>query len=285
MDTRERLCEEIARFVQQHPDNRRERGEGRYFGEPLVGFAAADDPLFAAYQTIIGAFHRTPGEWLAEAGGEPAPRAGTVVCWVLPITVEVRKSTRHQEEFPSRQWAHTRDFGEAFNRGLRARVVEFLVEQGGRAVAPMLAASWQRVVDPVVGLASTWSERHAAYAAGLGTFSLNDGLITPRGIAHRVGTVVTDLVLEPSPRPYTGYRENCLTCRGEECGACIRRCPAAAITLAGHDKDRCQQYTYETVLRTKGEEYGVSITGCGLCQTGVPCESRIPTGTGGQRTR
>ena len=281
MDIRERLCEEIARYVQQHPDNFREGGEGRYFGEPLVGFAAADDPLFAEYKKIIGTFHRTPGEWLAEAGGDPASGVGTVVCWVLPITDEVCLSNRREAEFPSRQWAHTRDFGEAFNRGLRARVAEFLVEQGSRALAPMLSDSWRRVDDPAVGLASTWSERHAAYAAGLGTFSLNDGLITSRGIAHRVGTVVTDRVLTPSPRPYADYRENCLTFRGEECGACIPRCPAGAISLAGHDKDRCQQYTYGTVLEAKGGEYGVSITGCGLCQTDVPCESRIPKGTGG----
>jgi epoxyqueuosine reductase len=40
------------------------------------------------------------------------------------------------------------------------------------------------------------------------------------------------------------------------------------------------KYTYATALGAKGEEYGVSITGCGLCQTGVPCESRIPKGTG-----
>jgi len=39
-----------------------------------------------------------------------------------------------------------------------------------------------------VGPASSWSERHAAYAAGLGTFSLNDALITPKGIAHRLGS-------------------------------------------------------------------------------------------------
>jgi len=34
-----------------------------------------------------------------------------------------------------------------------------------------------------------------AYAAGHGTFSLSDGFITERGIAHRCGSVVTDLPL------------------------------------------------------------------------------------------
>jgi epoxyqueuosine reductase QueG len=128
-----------------------------------------------------------------------------------------------------------------------------------------------------VGIASTWSERHAAYAAGLGTFSINDGLITPRGIAHRVGSVVTDLVLPPSPRPYTDHRENCLLFRGQECGACIQRCPGDALSEQGHDKDRCFEYAYGTILE-EVKQYGVDFAGCGLCQTAVPCESRIPVG-------
>ena len=36
------------------------------------------------------------------------------------------------------------------------------------------------------GYFSNWSERHIAYAAGLGTFSLSDGFIIERGIAHRL---------------------------------------------------------------------------------------------------
>jgi len=91
---------------------------------------------------------------------------------------------------------------------------------------------------------------------------------------------VTDLVLEPSPRTFRDYRENCLTCRGQECGVCITRCPAGAISQAGHDKEACRRYSYGVVMEAVGAEYGVEIAGCGLCQTRVPCESRIPRGRG-----
>ena len=37
------------------------------------------------------------------------------------------------------------------------------------AVAPQLAATWLELTGTPVGIASSWSERHAAYAAGLGT--------------------------------------------------------------------------------------------------------------------
>lgn len=276
------LREEIERFVRESPENRRKTGPGPYFAPPLVGFASARDPLFSQYKEIIGAFHMTPAEVFEDAFGPGSLGAGTgegtVVCWVLPIAREVREGNRREERLPSRDWAHTRNFGEQFNDSLRRRVVEFLGQAGHRAVAPHLSPRWKRLDDTPAGIASTWSERHAAYAAGLGTFSLNDALITPRGIAHRLGSVVTDLVLEPSPRPFRDYRENCLFFRGEECGVCITRCPAGAISEAGHDKESCRRYSYGTVMDAVGAEYGVEIAGCGLCQTRVPCESRVPRG-------
>jgi len=272
------LAEEITRYVRESPENRRKTGPGGFFDEPLVGFAGAADPLFGEYKRIIGEFHLTPAE-LFDATFDPGSQSrGTVVCWVLPISRAVRESNRAEEALPSRDWAHTRHFGEQFNDALRRHVVSFLERDGHRAVAPLLSPQWRTVPDAPVGIASTWSERHAAYAAGLGTFSLNDAMITPRGIAHRLGSVVTDLVLEPTPRPYGDYRENCLTCRGEECGACIGRCPAQAISLQGHDKDKCRRYSYGVVMDAVGAEYGVKVAGCGLCQTRVPCEARIPRG-------
>jgi len=280
MNTAAELRREIERFVAEDPGNRREGDGGPYFDAPLLGFASATDPLFQEYQRIIGPFHRTPREWFEDTVGAGTFSGGTVISWVLPIAEGVRESNRPQTRLPSRAWAHTRHFGEAFNDALRRRVVEYLTASGYYAVAPVLHSSWRALVDPRVGLASTWSERHAAYAAGLGTFSLNDGLITPRGIAHRLGSVITDLVLSPSPRPYADYRENCLTCRGEECGACVRRCPAGALSEAGHDKDKCRAFTYGEVMDAVGEEYGVSVAGCGLCQTKVPCERRVPPGKG-----
>ncbi len=270
MDLKTELHEEIERLTREHPANRFSEGQA-YFDTPLVGFASATDPLFDGYKDIIGPFHWAPTEILGRD-------EGTVVSWILPITERTRVSNRKQDRYPSLEWGRTRNFGERFNDELRKAVVRFLISRGCHAVAPMLADGWARVDDPRIGLASTWSERHAAYAAGLGTFSLNDGLITPRGIAHRCGSVITDFVMEPSARPYRDYRENCLTCRGLECGVCIQRCPVGAISLDGHDKHLCQRYTSGPGFQALKEEYGVSELGCGLCQTDVPCEDAIPEG-------
>jgi ferredoxin len=276
MGAADELVNLIEAFVGDSPDNRHPDGSGPLFDSPLVGFAAADDPLFQRYREIIGPFHRTPREVLAEVFGRQVPASGTVVVWVLPITRETRVSNRGETTFPSRPWALTRQQGEGFNSLLRRRVVAHLGDGGHLAAAPLLTPGWRTLTDPRVGLASTWSERHAAYAAGLGTFSLNDALITPRGIAHRLGSVVTDLVIPPTPRPHPDRGHHCLFLRRGSCGVCIRRCPVGAITTEGHDKERCRRHVYGTVVEAVGQRYGVAEAGCGLCQTAVPCEERIP---------
>ena len=276
----ELVCGEIRRFVVESPDNRFPEAGERYFDEPLVGFAAADDPLFFDYKRIIGGFHLTPAEIMAASLGEEGGAPATVICWALPITLRTRESNRRESRFPSREWAETRSRGEQFNALLRRHLVVWLTGRGYRAVAPQLSPVWQEYADTPVGIASTWSERHAAYAAGLGTFSLNDALITPRGIALRLGSVITDLALTPSVRPYPDHHHNCLFHREGSCGLCIGRCPVRALSLQGHDKARCRAYVYEELPKAVGGLYGVPATGCGLCQTRVPCEGTIPPGMG-----
>jgi len=259
---------ELARILFECPENHHPDLAEPLFLPPLIGFAAAVDPLFLVYKEAVGPFHRTPQEWLAGAA--------TVVSWILPIAAATRASNRSQRDEPSRSWAITRTYGELCNNYLREALVAWLQARGHAAVAPVLHPEWGGVEVPENGPASNWSERHAAYAAGLGTFSLNDGLITKVGMTHRCGSVVTDLQLAADPRPYVGVHDWCLFHARATCGACIRRCPVGAISAAGHDKFRCRNYTYGTLQPRLKELYGVTIAGCGLCQTGVPCEARNP---------
>ncbi|MEZ4601016.1 MAG: epoxyqueuosine reductase [Syntrophotaleaceae bacterium] len=271
------IREEIRSFVRASPDNRFAGSNRPYFDEPLVGYAAAEDPLFSEFKKIIGDFHLTPGEVLHNASGCREEEAKTVICWVLPISEATRRSNRQEKKMPSREWAMTRSHGERFNNLLRIYVTNLIHSIGAIVASPLLTGLWRPVKDPRIGMASTWSERHAAYAAGLGTFSLNDGFITDRGIAHRCGSVVTDLEITASPRTCADPWSNCLYHRNGSCGLCVHRCPAGAISLEGHDKEKCQAYVYGELRQTAGPLYGVMETGCGLCQTGVPCEARVPT--------
>jgi hypothetical protein len=267
----------IAKFVKNSAANRRKVDGGRYWDSPLVGFASGDDPLFKQYKKIIGKFHLTPEEIFDLTFTEgKRPKKLSVISWILPASEDIRKSNRKERKYPSLLWAHARDFGEQFNIKLRDHVVSLLMTRGYRAVAPMNSPHWRRLKSPRVGLASNWSERHAAYACGLGAFGLSDGLITAKGKAVRVGSVVTDLPLRPSKKIYPHYQTNCLYYFNKTCKACANRCPAGAITEKGHNKDKCEAYSHGENFLNKRKEYGVKITGCGLCQTKVPCEFEIP---------
>jgi len=283
----DRVIEQLIRnFAQTSELNRRvQLDHGIYWDEPLIGFASGNDPLFFDYKTIIGSFHLTPRELISTALKErgrtllPSEMEQiSVIAWILPAAEDIRKSNRKEEKFPSKLWTYARHFGEAFNQALRKHVVDYLEDLGYVAVAPLLLPSSRSFRDEKAGWVSSWSERHAAYACGLGTFSLNDGFITPKGMAIRVGSVVTLLKLTSSEKKYQYPKENCLVFRNEKCGKCIPRCPAGAITEKGHDKDKCQEYIHSETLDAKRKEYGIENPppACGLCQTGVPCEYQIP---------
>ena len=150
-------------------------------------------------------------------------------------------------------------------------------ENGHQALAPMLSDQWKRKKSDTYVFASTWSERHAAYASGLGTFGLCDGLITPLGKAMRTGSVVAHIKIPPTQRPYSDHHAYCLWFTQGICGKCISRCPVDALDESGHDKIKCRAHIRPATADYVKSNYGFDGYGCGLCQTNVPCESKIPT--------
>jgi epoxyqueuosine reductase QueG len=245
--------------------------------DALVGFASGGDQIWQQYKEYVGPFHWTPWEVFNQhcPGESAGAEELSVISWVLPQREAVRKANRRAKRYPSEEWARIRVYGEEFNVALRRHVANCLKQAGHAAIAPMLVSNWTIVKSERFSYASSWSERHAAHAAGLGTFGLCDGLITARGKAMRVGSVVAKISIAPTPRPYSNHRAYCLFFADGTCGKCIDRCPARAITKTGHDKEKCRQHlarSREYVKKTyKFEGYG-----CGLCQVGVPCEAGIP---------
>ena len=145
------IRDEILRFVLESPDNRFPDSDKPYFEEPLIGFAAADDPLFKEFKKIIGEFHMTPAEIMENTYGAGVGEAKTVICWILPISRATRESNRKEERMPSREWALTRAHGEQFNTLLRMHLVEMLRFVGAQAVAPLLSGMWRPVKESGCG--------------------------------------------------------------------------------------------------------------------------------------
>jgi epoxyqueuosine reductase len=279
VDMRIWLSELIEDFVKNSPENSlKMEPDEKAWDEVLVGFSSGADPLYEAYKDLVGELHWTPLEAFSIQFPDVAvsPDDLTVISWILPQREATKADNRKETFYPSRRWVQARFPGEEFNNGLRRHVVQEFSSKGVKSVAPVLLPEWSWEKSPKYVFASKWSERHAAYASGLGTFGLCDGLITPKGKAHRVGSVVANVAVPATARPYDDHHAYCLFFYDGSCTGCRKRCPVAAITEGGHHKVKCWNHAGVTCAEFVKENYGFDGYGCGLCQTRVPCESGIP---------
>ena len=240
------------------------------FDEPLVGVASAGDALFEEYKKpeVIGPWYLKPTEWL--------PEAKTVISIFFPFSAEVRESNRKSVDVPSQEWAYGRIEGQAFIKDCITALSNRFTEVGVKNLVPLLDERFAQVnagnhfteydcvTEKTYG--SNWSERHAAFACGLGTFGLSKGIITEKGMAGRFASIIIEEEIPADTRLYTEVYEYCTMC-----GACVRRCPVQAISIEeGKNHTICHAW----LMKTK--ELCAPRFGCGLCQTKVPCENRIP---------
>ncbi|MFO7951601.1 MAG: epoxyqueuosine reductase [Bacillota bacterium] len=259
----ETIVEEMNKFVKQSPLNVvQELGIDRIFEPPLIGIAAADDPLFQRLKepTVVGDAYILPGEWL--------DGAQSVISYFLPFTEKIRQANR-KKVLPALEWLYGRIEGQKFNAALSTHIMDKINnESSDRAIAPSLDSRF----EVKEGFISSWSERHTAYIAGLGTFSLSRSLITEKGCAGRYGSIVTSLNLPVTERSYNELYEHCSFCE-----QCLERCPSRAIKptgekqQAGMEKSICREYINKKIKPRFEPRYG-----CGKCQTAVQCEAKIP---------
>ena len=270
----------IKDFIDNSPENTLKKWDNeKAFDTPLVGFSRGDDPLYEAYKDHVGPFYMTPWEAFIITFRDftVKPEDLTIISYILPQTKATKADNRKETFYPAERWARARIMGEEVNQKLRKHVEASMNSEGYQAVAPALTPQFSMRISPKYGFASTWSERHAAYASGLGTFGLCDGLITPVGKAMRTASVVARIDIPPTPRPYTDHHEYCLFFTQGICKKCIPRCPVDAITEKGKDKPTCFNHLFPVTSDYVKSEFGFDGYGCGMCQTGVPCESKIPT--------
>jgi len=227
----------------------------KIYESPIFAFGAADDGLYEAYKDdkIIGRPFMSPVEWL--------PCAKTVISFFLPFTDKVKKANAQNNDWPADEWLQARHEGQLFLQDLCLHLQKSLCDTGHECLIPSLDPRFMIFNRSI----PNWSERHAAFACGLGTFGLSKGLITRKGVCGRFGSLLTDLEVETDKRPYTDIYEYC-----NMCGDCIPKCPAKAISKDGKDSSLCAAFL------DKVREKHTPRYGCGKCQVGVPCESGIP---------
>ncbi len=256
--------------------------------EPVVAFADGDDRIFQDLKTIIGEFHQTPREILEKYVAGKNWRFGatgsidhiSVVSWALPIARNTCVLERSSPFGGSARYNHSRWIGIKLYENLEQYVAALLEVLRCNAVAPTQSKFFEIQQMPGNWMAANWSERHIAYACGLGTFGLNGLMITSRGCAVYLGSVVFDRKLTPTPRLADPFA-NCPFFQDESCGACIDRCIVSAITRDGRSNSIClENLRDEQSGKVKSMGLDLGLVGpapsCGLCSTGLPCEDKIP---------
>jgi len=272
----------IEEFVRNSPENSIQKDVAlrpdivgmRIFDDPIFGYASAEDPYFTELKKpgIIGAHFITPAEWLPAGSSTTSVGAKTVIAVFLPFTEQVCSANRQNLAWPADEWLHARIEGQTFQETICRFAEDLLKKEGFAALAPMVDPRFSRV-SPITKdkteedfYTSNWSERHVAYAAGLGTFGLSKVLITRKGTAGRFISIITSAVFEPDKRSYTGIYDYCINC-----GACIRNCPITAISKEqGKNHRLCAEFVESTRVKHSPR------FGCGKCQVKVPCENRAP---------
>ncbi|MEG2000924.1 MAG: DUF1730 domain-containing protein [Evtepia sp.] len=112
-------------------------------------------------------------------------------------------------------------------------------------------------------------ERTAARLAGIGICGHNGPIIVPPyGSYVFLGTILSDLTLTQ-----VGKTQASPSC--EQCYACVKACPTAALTEQGCDYDRCLSRISQKKGTLSPEEIAwmkqsPTIWGCDLCQRACP---------------
>jgi epoxyqueuosine reductase QueG len=188
------------------------------------------------------------------------PTAKSILSYYLPFQDGVGKSNIGSD-ISSPVWANAYSVTNTMAVQLNLMLVEYIKGLGYDAATP---GNPGRIAEGI--FFSNWSQRHIAYAAGHGSFGLNNMLITERGCCGRYFSIVTTLPF--ADEIYKG--ERCLYKRNGGCKICVKRCLNGALTTGGFDRELC------SVMGDRNAKIYNGSTICGKCVVGLPCSNREP---------
>ncbi len=243
----------IIEYISNYPN---EEGTETKWQEPLIAFAKADDKDFLKLKELISPTHALPKDFLDDAK--------TVISYFVPFEENVVKSNIEGKD-ASRAWA----VAYIETNKLILDIAKYMKTQ-------LNSMGYNSVVIPATHnfdkekLISDWSHRHIAYFSGLGSFGLNNMLITEKGCCGRVGSFVTNLEIEPSEKV---MKEYCLYKYNGSCKKCVDRCVTDALSTDYYDRHKC----YEVCLHNDKLYPDLSVSDvCGKCLVGIPCSFKNP---------
>ncbi len=243
----------ITEYIMNYPTIKGTETKWKY---PIIAFAKADDENFMELKKVVSPTHALPTDFLEDAK--------TVVSYFIPFEENVVKSNIKGKN-ASRAWA----VAYIETNKLILDIAEYMKDELNKI-------GCDSVIIPATHnfnkekLISDWSHRHIAYFSGLGSFGINNMLITEKGCCGRVGSFITNLEVKTCENK---IKEYCLYKYNGSCKKCLDRCVADAISIEDFNRHKCYEICiYNNKLYP---ELGVSDV-CGKCLVGVPCSFKNP---------
>jgi epoxyqueuosine reductase len=208
-------------------------------GIPLIGFASADrweDPPFQPWM---------PPEFYPQ---NVVPGTRTVVVIGLPVTLPILETT------PSVLYHELYRTVNGLLDQYAYRIALFL-DEGRHSAVGITRDGYASLEVLRERPVAAFSHRHAAYLAGLGTFGVNNTLLTERyGPRVRFASILTTARIEPDAVMTKGLCIHCMRC--------AEHCPVGAIDggdYPGHLIDKVKCTDHNASLGKRG------ISPCGNC--------------------
>ena len=207
-------------------------------------------------KNIIDKTHKIPTDFLSDAK--------TVISYFIPFKKDVVLSNVNGKHC-SKEWAiayvETNRLIVDLNKFLSKR----LKKHGFNSV--ILPPTHNFDEEKLI---SGWSHKHVGFIAGLGKFGLHHQLITEKGCCGRLGSLITNVEVQPTERP---NKEFCLYKSNQNCAKCVENCKFDALKIDSFDRKRCYKICLSNAELHR--ELGFADV-CGKCVCVVPCSFSIP---------
>jgi epoxyqueuosine reductase QueG len=226
--------------------------------EPIIEIISSNNEKINTVKESVSVEHFMPYDIL--------PDAKSIICFFIPFQETIVKSNIEGTN-ASKEWVmaymRTNDLIKTINDK-----IEKLMDNNGYKTGKIPATH----NFDVKTLISNWSHRHIAYIAGIGTFGINNMLITKNGCCGRFGSIIINYEFNEYKK-INEIKEKCLNKLNGTCGICQKKCVANAYENNTFNRHKCYEQCLKNVEFHKKTGYADI---CGKCLVGLPCSIKEP---------
>jgi len=226
--------------------------------EPIIEIISVKEKKLLSLKETVSAEHLMPNDIL--------PDAKSIISFFIPFQENIVESNINGT-MASEEWViayiKTNDLIKTINDK-----IEILMEQNGYKTGKIPATH----NFDTEKLLSNWSHRHIAYTAGMGTFGINNMLITKNGCCGRFGSIIINYELTEY-KPINISNEKCLNKKNGSCGICQKKCTANAYENNSFNRYNCYKQCLKNAEYHKKTGYADV---CGKCLVSLPCSIKEP---------